>query len=1130
MKTKLTASEATFCNNVSAGEPARLKGKRIDASVIRQLLLGLPPCKPPQNCITVTAAGIELHGATIAGRLNLENMTGVGGAPLPSLVFEDCRFVSGLSAAHAHLGRLSLLNCRFEGDDTRPSIDLTGAQLSTDIDLSGVRAVEEDGLCWVSMRGARIDGNLKAWGAFFRGPGPRENEARDQRRRALNLDMADVIGSVQLTQTTVERGFSASNSTIGGDVWLSGDTFTTYLDDAVNFQSAHIKGNLMLTSLVQTGEQGGRAFVSEGALWMLGVRVEGSLRIRGADVTSPGFHGLVLDGSTIGDLAIREGDRGVDDRTAMTGSISALNLSVAHNVVFSQLRLDKAAELRLTGCEIGGDLLIHDLGGRPEETSVTHTSFGHELPGPSRVDISMTHCRRLEIFDSFASHFIARGTTTEASCYLGLNVTHTADLTELNVGASLDLTPFRFASNGGELCLKDADIKRALRLSQPWGESNPFKSYRIVSAREKSLLSMPGYRLVEAVWNTRVVSTPRVQTMHLIRPDGGVETFDGSRQPLEQAIEKGHIDLKGRDEVIEFLRLFSGVWHGDDSLFRIVTELSELHRVDAATSGSKVEAPPPGPSQLEPPRVEQEADIEDGTSAVSPPADDADARTKDAAGDRLFTLADLPAEALEVKFEKVGKTFDVWAAVLYDRSLYRARFRITPSPAKDEAVVFMVEDTKLTVNLDLAPIRMVKRQIQLPLVGDVPQALPPLLPGMEGLKLEERERLAPKLLVGVAGEARLTEAKVDLRDVSCDTLEDRHGAAWDENVRLKLDRFTYRQVDSGDIEDGSVAQRRKDDATTLPRSLAMFDIIRWISAHTGRLTYLVEVIERKNTRLAWLRRQYKNLEGKRFPPAAEYRPQPFEQIITVSRAAGDEEAAIAFEIEKILIESRLFDRRTRTGFSIAGGLFCLLAMAAAWVAHLALLPTILIGVTIFFGVAYVVAISQLVFRLGFGYLRRPLNAFVTLVLSILIGYAGVFTANARGLLIVDLTPVAPAIGSRAQAEDIGTPEANGVHSDVPCGRSIDELLYAVDVFIPLIDLRQEDRCEVGPAHRELSAAEPAAPPRIPWLAAVSRLADPALDSPRFWELAKAIYAIIGWIVISLTILTFARATRQREEN
>ena len=81
-----------------------------------------------------------------------------------------------------------------------------------------------------------------------------------------------------------------------------------------------------------------------------------------------------------------------------------------------------------------------------------------------------------------------------------------------------------------------------------------------------------------------------------------------------------------------------------------------------------------------------------------------------------------------------------------------------------------------------------------------------------------------------------------------------------------------------------------------------------------------------------------------------------------------------------------------------------------------------------------------------------------------------------------------------------------VKMDVPCGGSIRPSLYALDVFIPLVDLRQENKCEVGVAENAegLFAGVPL-PNGWRWGGGAE------VEVCRY---LKAIYALAGWLIIS----------------
>lgn len=140
---------------------------------------------------------------------------------------------------------------------------------------------------------------------------------------------------------------------------------------------------------------------------------------------------------------------------------------------------------------------------------------------------------------------------------------------------------------------------------------------------------------------------------------------------------------------------------------------------------------------------------------------------------------------------------------------------------------------------------------------------------------------------------------------------------------------------------------------------------------------------------------------------------------------------------------------------------------------------------------------------------RALSTFVGMLL---LGWIGVAWANSGGLfggapvLVIDTMPVAFSV-EEGKHKRIGTVSfpigrsnsgfpISGSLDDIPCGNSINNFLYAVDVFIPLVDLRQESVCRVS-------------------------------DDAWHWGVIKALYAFTGWIVTSLTILTVSGVAQRK---
>ena len=77
-----------------------------------------------------------------------------------------------------------------------------------------------------------------------------------------------------------------------------------------------------------------------------------------------------------------------------------------------------------------------------------------------------------------------------------------------------------------------------------------------------------------------------------------------------------------------------------------------------------------------------------------------------------------------------------------------------------------------------------------------------------------------------------------------------------------------------------------------------------------------------------------------------------------------------------------------------------------------------------------------------------------------------------------------------------------------CSDNISPALYALDVFIPLVDLRQESKCEIGRANDAT-------------LYEGFTIGDSRIDEVALGRFFKALYALSGWLLISLAILTFS---------
>ncbi|MEL6725792.1 MAG: hypothetical protein AAFP24_12295, partial [Pseudomonadota bacterium] len=181
---------------------------------------------------------------------------------------------------------------------------------------------------------------------------------------------------------------------------------------------------------------------------------------------------------------------------------------------------------------------------------------------------------------------------------------------------------------------------------------------------------------------------------------------------------------------------------------------------------------------------------------------------------------------------------------------------------------------------------------------------------------------------------------------------------------------------------------------------------------------------------------------------------------------------------------------------------------------------------------------------------------VTIITFILIGWWGTQWLSENRFLVLETTVVTTDIAA-AGTDAFGAPIAaleGGASTlkatNIPCGSTIDHGLYALDMFIPLIEIDQDNRCMIRPFDSTMSKDGMRAPdlpyseiwrPSADQIEALScdplrqnfcRLWKPAriiLSHPTTWRVAQAIYVLLGWLIVSMSILTIsAFVSRQAE--
>ena len=293
------------------------------------------------------------------------------------------------------------------------------------------------------------------------------------------------------------------------------------------------------------------------------------------------------------------------------------------------------------------------------------------------------------------------------------------------------------------------------------------------------------------------------------------------------------------------------------------------------------------------------------------------------------------------------------------------------------------------------------------------------------------------------GEGAIT---IDLSHSTVGVLNDENGLARCDATLLRLEGFDYARLavttpathagDGGRPLVGTLRRRRRSSASA--------------------------------NRLRWLDMQYQ--APARTPNIDNYSPDVYDRLTRAFRAAGYYADARAVTRERLRVERR-----------IAGTSFARPFQAA----------------------------YALLFDSGLS----PRRAIITFIGCISIGWAAAHVADhgsqwlglAPVLVIETNTVSSLAVPSGGTTHSflpglpIGT-TGNAAGDELPCGDEIEPLLYALDVFVPALEIHQEARCAIttGP-------------------------------DGFVWRMARAVYSLVGWVVTALTVLTVPGVARRHLE-
>lgn len=1127
---------------------------------------------------------LEIEGATLIGKIALADGRAKTGSGLGALILRNCWITDHIDLENAHLRRLVLRDCsilalrgrnlRVDGDVDLSGLSSfedtpawrgtkTGCNASAEWYLHGLSISEAKvretptGLCWVDLRHALIGGSLAAERARFVAPEARSREEHTRgfapNRYALDLGAARIgAGAVLEPGFQAMGGINLSNANITGDVWMDGAILDCVEGHGFRAQSAEISGVLSLRAgIAAHGTEERIPFVCRGGAWLVSARV-GALYLTGGKFISRKHLKTDADGDDGLALALTRG-MVTDDISA--GSMQA-NAKVGDN---TPIRTEFRGEANFGLAEVLGDFRFHgvdceerlvlpqtvgrsvfiqdllckdgvlganvrvardlvvELSTKQRENSVEIDLTDATIEGAARV--SRMGVRRLQLDRLECGHdlllqgrgnlafrdgeVLARNVSVGYNCLIEGNIDAGFDFSNLTCGGSLELggvtflTPdsesdnerhydeygLKTTADGGHiyLDLTNATVAKALKLARHVRVAPQQDDARPLAMRRTGNLSFyPQWRAVEVLIQTRrgralrsllelaesTTETSKVQlSSHALPP---TILLDGASPPIHELNGKGALKLTA-DNALDYLKFFcANVW-GDEGAFNVVDK----------------------------------QDLEDGNNFR-----------------RREVLAGFTDEQVKQVKEPLLKGEDeegylVEATIQYAQGLFQANFRV-----RKDGMIEMLNDE---------PIGRERKPGSAEIVYDRPYRRaegerhhgrdrfplsPAYFPGSkwETEKPAELEKLALKApslggqntLDSKSSSGKQAPIYVKLAGMKVKTLDDDGGERWipelptpdggyscckyptaqtrpaklshKDPIRLDLRGLEYAEDSPAQLQSRPVAL-----GSAQPLALSGGRNSAPLGGRGGIASAFREAREAQGTRQEWhpdlwrtrrlwLARQFRGRNG-------NHHPQPFEELERAYMRRGDFRNADGIRAH-----------RARIGIDDAAK-----NAAKAWWS----LPA-----------ALVVHIGGCLAWLTSRYALDVPRAIITCVALWLVGWLGVAWANNVGYLALDVQPVHEINVAGVQAD-------RRFEASVPCGDEIVPALYALDVLVPLLDLQQETRCEVS---------DDAWRPQLDIDLGVWQSGPLQFN---VWEIARGLYMILGWIMLSLTIFTFTRSMQRR---
>lgn len=1042
----------------------------VEAIFLRDALLG---------CYADTVGSIKairLRSIKITGILDLRDCSGPEGTPLPPIILDQCilegdierPYAPSFSARHAYLARLSLSNCQFG------RVDLSDALIEGDVAIDCVKRRNGTKLCQVSGRRAHIKGMLNARNARLRIPLDQKIPDFDISDSALDFADSTINGPIYLL-----KGFSAiggvnfKGAKVGGDIWAMGVKIIGRAGEAFLLQRLKCDGGLSLDS------EGKKKTIIRGNIDLKSARIRwltlNNLCIRPAEISEDKKEIVAVDlsGSLIEQEVLAKRVNSKESYQKFPWGLAGNNAKIGGDVLVEYMD----GSISFFQASLGGCLEVNKsnlrtlnlCGGVVEKSIYINANIivNKNIYSIDASDLSVNHSIVLEVPPC---HINLEGSKAGANLHItfiemesdppfslieapNIGVDHNCILKNISGEAVLSN-----AVIGGNLDVVGAGINEldasGIKVVGSSSVSGVFAPEKI-----KQTINFQGSEIKGALHLERL----KISQLGEFKPK---ITLEDSTVDCDFCVKSMSVVRESRfswanNEAIEVrfgnLSFYPG-WKLYEFLFieedkdrqlvvsYLYNESTSYKQKSIILSGLSSPIHELNATSLLKIDKEEEALEYLKFFCCYVWADEGPFKLVLSPEELPFTdLPGLDQIPFSPTLAKNGDRWNVNAIVLYGRNLFGCEFEIEPTGKvnmlDDNPIPELEKDNPEGKDsghiLYLPPYRAIKRDTN----GYSNEKLFWVEKIAHNISKIESPDQCKKLLFLIMGEEDITgniaEAILSLSGLSVGSLRYEKLNDWGSGIEIELDGFEYKRVEDRESTKEMFAKSGGGDL----------------------YTYSV------NDRIAWLNKQFPQGSYKNHPKGKLFTPQPHEFMASILKARGEAHQAKQIILNKLKLERELnygfFKKITslfmdvffKHGLFASRGIICCAVLLAA---------------------------GALCFNhMNYGY-DKPILVVNTALTNFVV-------QNNEGDKLEPVTL-------------LGKNETDFI-SEIRCGDQIDSTLYAIDVFIPLLELRQEEKCSIT--------------------------TDPMGD---YFEWFKGLYSIIGAIFTSLTLLTLTGVLRRHTEH